>query len=652
MSKQKSSLAVLAVAVIACSHAAAASGALAAGVASSGVAAGRAGSRLDPASPEDAVRLHQKVWCSLEEGKPALLWSQGSTYGRVPGEPDRKLFDFQIWNARACRNVHDPKRGIGYRSVSREVMLYIDPATQQLLRKWRNPYTGEIVDVIHTQNDPVNMAEPMFAYDEQGRPSARFQATFVGGRAIFANEAPLFYDNPLGGPFQEYVGGRYHAMEMLNVYVYESDLLDPRVLTLERWSRSWKRVSGFLPWMRMGDRPGSLLFTAVGQRVQSVQQLPQPIRDALQQEFAKYQSPPPLDDSRPNETSWTYFKRVFDQWRAQGTATRANTEASQVTAAAAVPVTAPGEGAVAIAVAEKSAPGPASYDVDLRRECAADPAAPLITWYQGRVYSRRAGEKDRHLFGLQRLRVSRCEIATDARRGRGYRTVARDLTIYVDRDSGEAIDTWRNPWNGSAVPVVHTALDGVAGPVRYERDADGRPAAGPSRFVLSDKLLIGSDAEARFTPNPLGGAFQDYVGGQLQILDYTTAESPVSLATGGLTGVNASSGREVRDVSRARRAPPGLTSRDTVLSWGQVAPWLPWMKMGSREGEIVVHAAGMQLDRIEQLPAVLRRALADERYARFARPPESVGPEAEAANAWSAFRAGSPRGQAEVPVAR
>jgi hypothetical protein len=126
------------------------------------------------------------------------------------------------------------------------------------------------------------------------------------------------------------------------------------------------------------------------------------------------------------------------------------------------------------------------------------------------------------------------------------------------------------------------------------------------------------------------------------LLDYATAESPVSLATGGLAGVQGGSGRAGRGMSRSLQAAPGLTSRDTVLSWGQFAPWLPWMKMGSREGEIVIHAAGMQLDRIEQLPEVLRRALAEERYARFARPPESVGPEAEAANAWSAFRAAPP----------
>jgi hypothetical protein len=28
--------------------------------------------------------------------------------------------------------------------------------------------------------------------------------------------------------------------------------------------------------------------------------------------FPAYRDPPPLDDQRPNETSWTYFKKVID----------------------------------------------------------------------------------------------------------------------------------------------------------------------------------------------------------------------------------------------------------------------------------------------------------------------------------------------------
>ena len=57
--------------------------------------------------------------------------------------------------------------------------------------------------------------------------------------------------------------------------------------------------------------------------------------------------------------------------------------------------------------------------------------------------------------------------------------------------------------------------------------------------------------------------------------------------------------------------PPGAKKGelDQVLSWGQVRPWYPWMKMGSREGAIVMHGIGVRGLPLEQLPAALRKAI-------------------------------------------
>jgi hypothetical protein len=32
----------------------------------------------------------------------------------------------------------------------------------------------------------------------------------------------------------------------------------------------------------------------------------------IDRNFPEYRNPPPLDDQRPNETSWTYFKKQID----------------------------------------------------------------------------------------------------------------------------------------------------------------------------------------------------------------------------------------------------------------------------------------------------------------------------------------------------
>ena len=124
---------------------------------------------LDPARPEDALLLNRKMNCSLEDGLPVIHWWKGTMMSRVPGERDRVLFNVQGMNIRQCGSFSDPKRGPGFRSVSREVMLYLDPQTNAVLERWKNPWTGEEVEVIHVANDPVNMRTPTFAYGADGK---------------------------------------------------------------------------------------------------------------------------------------------------------------------------------------------------------------------------------------------------------------------------------------------------------------------------------------------------------------------------------------------------------------------------------------------------------------------------------------------------
>jgi len=276
-----------------------------------------AAERLDPAKPEHAILLAQKLNCSLNEGETVLYWWQGGAMSRMPGEKDRHLFNVQGMNIRQCRNFEDPERGHGYRSVSREILIYMDPSSNEILRAWTNPWTGEEVEVAHVANDPVNMRGPSYAYREDGS-GYRFNGTFISGRVWATGYAPLFYENPLAGDYQDYVGGTYQAMEMLNGYAYEDELLDPDLKTLKRYSLSWARTSKWLPWMKMGDRPGMMIFTTVGKRIAGIDDLTEPLLSELRNRYPEYAEPPPLDDARPNVTSWSYFKSVTEpeeEWR-------------------------------------------------------------------------------------------------------------------------------------------------------------------------------------------------------------------------------------------------------------------------------------------------------------------------------------------------
>ena len=77
----------------------------------------------------------------------ALYWWKGNVYSRIQGEKDRLLFAVHGMNFRTCKTFSDPKRGVGYRSVSREMLIYVDKDTGEVLKRWKNPWTGEEVDV-------------------------------------------------------------------------------------------------------------------------------------------------------------------------------------------------------------------------------------------------------------------------------------------------------------------------------------------------------------------------------------------------------------------------------------------------------------------------------------------------------------------------
>ena len=266
----------------------------------------------------DAFLAMQKSTCgTTDEGRTRYGIFEGRTYSRVPGEKDRHLFDVLGINVRQCSVVQDPDRGKGFRSVSREIMVYMDPTTGEVIDKWLNPWTNKEIRVIHVANDPVSMRNYRYEFDEQGKKSLEMNLRRYGKVMASSSEIPLFYKNPLGGDYQDYVGGTYHAMEIFNVF-YESDkLLNKKRRSVGQSHLGWTRVAKWLPWLEMGDRPGLMVFNATGFSTFNEKLIPTKLQQILDQRFPLYKTPPPLDDTRPNETSWTVFKKHVNASKAE-----------------------------------------------------------------------------------------------------------------------------------------------------------------------------------------------------------------------------------------------------------------------------------------------------------------------------------------------
>lgn len=275
------------------------------------LAAPAAAQMLDPSDPADALEISKRLQCGISADEPAVYHWSGNIYGRSPGLRDKLLFKGEGMNIRRCVEVEDAERGKGWRLISRELMLMLDPETGEVLDEWVNPYTGETVEVMHIHNDPVN-GRPNFARGADGKPLTLDTLREEGPYVFIPFEVPLFYTNPLSGDYQDYVGNHYHAMEIFDFAALREDLYDSSRPTAYPMV-SWVRVSQWAPWMEMGSRPGEMIFNAMGRKLPGgFEELPAVLKAEIHRNYPIYENAPPTDDARQNETTWTKFKKLVD----------------------------------------------------------------------------------------------------------------------------------------------------------------------------------------------------------------------------------------------------------------------------------------------------------------------------------------------------
>lgn len=264
--------------------------------------------QLDPTDAADALQINRKVMCSTVDGEAKTFWWHGKAFSRRMGERDKELFVVEGMNVRQCTAVSDPEKGDGFKLVSREILLYKDPQSGEVLSTWDNPWTGETVEVMHVANDPVNFT--MYETGRDGKPIS-WGATILDDRWWQTTTVPLFYPNPLASAYQAEIGGTYHATEMFNFMGDTDSVLDP-----ERSDANvqvgWVRMSDWLPWMKMGGRDGVIYMHTAGRKLESWDDMSDLMKAEIRTYYPDYVAPPPLDDERRNETSWLYYKKVRD----------------------------------------------------------------------------------------------------------------------------------------------------------------------------------------------------------------------------------------------------------------------------------------------------------------------------------------------------
>ncbi|MDI2130405.1 DUF1838 family protein [Yinghuangia seranimata] len=254
--------------------------------------------RPDLRDPADNLESFVRARASLGP-EDTVVWWTGHVHTQAPGENHRTLFRFEGFNVGRTVAVDG-----GHRFLAREAAFYQDPATGEILDSWANPFTGEDVEVLHIWNDPVNMELLL----DGPRGPWRAPVTELGDDVMWAQDILLAYPSPLPvAKFPENSADDvYRAMELFQFFCRRSDLDRPDLPSVP-CHFSWARLSPWLPWMRMGARPGGLVFHCHGKKLGGYDELPERLR-AYVAEHEPHFASAPKEWSVPNVTSWSYFR--------------------------------------------------------------------------------------------------------------------------------------------------------------------------------------------------------------------------------------------------------------------------------------------------------------------------------------------------------
>lgn len=254
-------------------------------------------SNLQTLGTEELVRTR----CSTDGSNIYTEW-EGSVYAFIPQEKQRKLFNIIGMNVARCLQNNEGRWFL----TSRELTFYLDPETNQILERWQNPWTQEVVPVVHVANNPV-----------QNTLGGKYPVFVDGKNVTFSLDIPLTYPNVLGKDpkFQDYSPQvLYQAGEFFKFTVPAEEVTDTSKATTNSFSGAWTRLGPWLPWMKMGDRPGQLVYSATVRKFQSFEKLSPVLQELIRSRLRVYKEAPSCFLATENETSWTYFRKHFQKY--------------------------------------------------------------------------------------------------------------------------------------------------------------------------------------------------------------------------------------------------------------------------------------------------------------------------------------------------
>ena len=245
----------------------------------------------------------------LDESKQKYGWFKGFIMAIRPNKPILDALGFQGFGVSRLEKQADGS----YAKILREVGLYTDLRTGEVLEEWKNPMTNENVRVVHIANDPFNYViedhfpePPKFGdLNQEEIPKIPFILPWQqrGDRLDMEIHINLFYPNALDPKkwVRESNGPMVQVSEGFAYHVDATKMQDANYTTLP-YSGTWNRITPWLPWMHMGQTPGHMMYSAFMGSGEDLEQVhSRQVLDYVEKHYPKYFTAPETYD--PNTPS-------------------------------------------------------------------------------------------------------------------------------------------------------------------------------------------------------------------------------------------------------------------------------------------------------------------------------------------------------------
>lgn len=268
---------------------------------------------LDLSRPVDNLTAWMKMRGGLES-QDVYFWFTGGLDLAMPGAPIQPLVTIETLILRRSE-----RRGPNtWHLTDWEASFYRDPVSGVVADELQNPITGETVRPFHYREGPVTfeytaerqprlvgLETPFAVKDEPFRQPWR-----VLGDTLWMTKATYIYGRPQWLDIREFPAETPATpMTVSSIAVMESSLtavLDPSLSSVPT-SYSYQATSDWLPWMRMAQRPGFVVWHENGRKLFSLNELPIDSLAALQRLH-------PVWFDRP--VPWEGFTNLFMQYKA------------------------------------------------------------------------------------------------------------------------------------------------------------------------------------------------------------------------------------------------------------------------------------------------------------------------------------------------